>query len=85
MIEAFCEAVGIPFIPDALSWEAGGDPSAHSWWDGGSFHANLANSTGLAPQRRNYVDLKDTPLRVQQIHRRMKPHYDWLHAHRLTP
>ncbi|MEK9861221.1 MAG: sulfotransferase family protein, partial [Alphaproteobacteria bacterium] len=39
---AFCEAVEIPFIPEALKWPAGGDPSEHSWWDGGSFHANLA-------------------------------------------
>ena len=43
---AWCEAVGIPFIAEALSWQAGGDPSEHSWWDGGSFHANLAQSTG---------------------------------------
>ena len=84
MVRAFCNAVGIPFFPEALSWAAGGDQSAHSWWDGGSFHANLARSTGLAPQRRNYVALQDTPPRVQHIHRRMKPHYDWLHAHRLA-
>ena len=50
MVEAFCDAVGISFIPEAMTWEPGGDPSAHSWWDGGSFHANLAQSTGLTPQ-----------------------------------
>ena len=83
MTRAFCEAVGIPFIPEALSWEPGGDPSEHSWWDGGSFHANLAKSTGLTPQKRRYVDLDDTPARVQQVYRRMKPHYDRLHAHRI--
>jgi hypothetical protein len=83
MTKAFCEAVGIPFLPEALSWEPGGNPSEHSWWDGGSFHANLAQSTGLTPQTRRYVALEDTPPRVQQVHRRMKPHYDHLYAHRL--
>ncbi len=83
MTRAFCDAVDIPFIPEALSWEPGGDPSEHSWWDGGSFHANLAKSTGLVPQKRKYVELDDTPSRVQQVYRRMKPHYDRLYAHRI--
>ncbi|MEO3415056.1 sulfotransferase family protein [Roseovarius sp. CAU 1744] len=83
MTRAFCAAVDIPFIPEALSWEPGGDPSAHSWWDGGSFHANLAQSTGLKPQKRKYVSLADTPPRVQQVYRRMKPHYDRLYEHRI--
>ena len=81
--EAFCDAVGIPFVEDALTWEAGGDPSAHSWWDGGSFHANLAKSTGLKAQKRNYIDLENAPERVRQVHRRMKPHYDRLYEARI--
>lgn len=83
MTRQFCDAVGIPFMPEALHWEAGGDPSEHSWWDGGSFHANLANSTGLTPQVRRYVELDSTPERVQQVHRRMMPHYDRLFKHRI--
>ena len=31
MTKAFCESVDIPFIEEALTWEPGGDPSAHSW------------------------------------------------------
>ena len=83
MVEAFCKAVGIPFIESALTWEAGGDPSAHSWWDGGSFHANLAQSTGLVAQPRRYVDLDGAPERVRRVHRRMLPHYEHLHQHRI--
>ena len=82
--EAFCDAVQIPFKPEALSWEAGGDPSAHSWWDGGSFHANLAQSTGLKRQERRYVEIDDAPERVRRVHRRMLPHYAHLYRHRLT-
>ena len=84
MVGAFCEAVGISYIKEALSWEAGGDPSEHSWWDGGSFHHNLSQSTGLTAQARNYIEIENAPLRVQQVHRRMKPHYNKLYAHRIT-
>ncbi|MEM7074576.1 MAG: sulfotransferase family protein [Pseudomonadota bacterium] len=85
MTRAFCDAVEIPFIPEALQWEPGGDPSAHSWWDGGSFHANLAASTGLTAQKRRYVALDALPPRAAQIHRRMRPHYDQLYKHRIVP
>lgn len=81
--EAWCDAVGIPYLPGALTWEAGGDPSAHSWWDGGSFHANLAKSTGLKRQDRKYVEVNDAPERVRRVNRRMQPHYAHLHQHRL--
>lgn len=84
MVEAFCDATEIPFIEEALTWEAGGDPAEHSWWDGGSFHHNLAKSTGLTPQERKYIEVSDAPLRVQQVHRRMKPHYDRLYKNRIT-
>ena len=81
---AFCEAVQIPFIEEALTWEPGGDPSEHSWWDGGSFHANLAKSTGLTAQPRKYINISEAPERVQRVNRRMQPHYRHLYQHRLT-
>ena len=82
MIRLWCEAVNIPFIENALSWEPGARDEV-SWWDGGSFHANLRNSNGLKPQVRKYVDLDDTPARVQEVYSRMKPHYGHLYAHRI--
>ena len=82
--EAFCKGVGIPYLSEALTWEPGGDPSEHSWWDGGSFHANLANSTGLTRQTRKYINIDDSPARVQQVYRRMIPHYQRLYEHRVT-
>lgn len=84
MTRAFCRAVGIEFREEALTWPAGGDPGAHSWWDGGSFHHNLAKSTGLVPQERRYVEIQDCPPRVQQVYRRMQPQYQRLFQHRIT-
>ncbi|MEO1316730.1 MAG: sulfotransferase family protein [Pseudomonadota bacterium] len=84
VVEAWCNAVGIPFLPAALTWEPGARDEV-SWWDGGSFHANLRNSDGLKPQPRTYIDIAETPERVQEVHARCLPHYRHLHAHRLRP
>jgi len=83
MTKIFCYAVGIPFIEEALTWKVGDNLSQYSWWDGGSFHSNLAKSTGLKPQQRNYVEIKNTPFRVQRVYRRMIPHYQHLYKFRL--
>lgn len=85
MVAAFCDAVEIPFMPRALSWEAGADTGDYSWWDGGSFHANLKASNGLKPQAREYVEVADAPERVRRVHRRMKPHYNHLYQYRIKP
>ncbi len=84
MTEAYCAAVGIPFLPEALSWEPGARDEV-SWWDGGSFHENLRNSDGLKPQVRRHIDIADAPERVREVHERARPHYEHLYAHRLRP
>lgn len=64
-------------------WAPGADTSDDSWWDSGSFHANLKASTGLKPQTRRFMEISDSPERVCRVHRRMKPHDDHLLAHRI--
>ncbi len=83
MVAAWCEAVGIPFVPEALSWEPGPRDEV-SWWDGGSFHENLRNSDGLRPQPRVEVDLRDAPERVSAAYRIVEPHYRRLWQHRIV-
>ncbi|MEM7082465.1 MAG: sulfotransferase family protein [Pseudomonadota bacterium] len=83
MVRLWCEAVGIPFLPDALRWEPGARDEV-SWWDGGSFHANLRNSDGLKPQKRRYVELDKLSDRVKSVHAENLVHYEHLYAHRLT-
>ncbi|MEM9140695.1 MAG: sulfotransferase family protein, partial [Pseudomonadota bacterium] len=82
VVEAWCIAMGIPFIASALSWEPGPRDEV-SWWDSGLFHANLRNSDGLKPQARKYVDLDGAPERVRDVHHRARPHYDHLYEFRL--
>lgn len=83
IVEAWCEAVGLPFIEDALRWEPGARDEV-SWWDGGSFHANLRNSDGLKPQpRKSYTPIEDAPERVQQVYERVLPHYEFMRQFRI--
>lgn len=84
MVRLWCEAVGISFIEEALSWVPGPRDEV-SWWDSGVFHANLRNSDGLKPQKRKYVELDDAPERVREVHARMLPHYKHMKQYRLRP
>lgn len=83
MVEKFCVATGIPYIKEALQWDSNADTSIYSWWDGGSFHKNLSQSSSLKYQKRNYLDIDQTPYRVKQVYRRMLPHYEHLYKHRV--
>lgn len=83
IVQAWCNAVGIQFLPEALSW-APGDREEVSWYDKGAWHANLRNSDGLKPQLRRYIDISETPDRVKQIYETVLPHYLHMHAFRLT-
>ena len=83
IVEAYCNAVGLPFLLEALSWEPGARDEV-SWYDGGSWHQNLRDSDGLKPQPRQYLDISEAPDRVKEIYEIVLPHYERLHAHRLT-
>ena len=83
MVRHWCEAVQIPFVASALSWTPGARDEV-SWWDGGSFHANLRDSDGLKRQRRKYVDISSVPDRVKKVYERALPHYEHLYARRLA-
>lgn len=82
MVKLWSEAVSIPFIEEALSWDPGPRDEV-SWWDGGSFHANLRDSDGLKPQVRKYVEIGDVPERVKSIYDECMVHYEYMHAMRL--
>ena len=82
VVARWCEAVGLEYLPDALSW-APGPRDEVSWWDGGSFHENLRRSTGLVAQPRVEVDLAAAPARVRAAYERVRPHYEHLRRFRL--
>lgn len=80
-VRAYCEAVGIPFLAEALRWTPG-ERSAVSWYDGGSWHENLRASSGLAPQKTCYLSV-DANEHLQQAYAACLPHYEAMRVHRL--
>jgi hypothetical protein len=82
MVQIYCEAVNIPFIPEALSWQPGSRAEV-SWYDQGSWHDALKNSDGLKPQPHQEIDMAEAPERVLEICDQVMPHYLHLHRHRL--
>ena len=82
VVAAWCDAVGIEFLPDALAWTAPED-RAHSWYDNGSWHDNLRTSTGLEVPPTDYLPI-EAEQRMVAAHEACLPHYEALAAHRIA-
>ena len=84
MMQAYCEAMDIDFVPEALSWEAEGENLENPTWntDEHGFHDSLKASTGLKKQKRNYAPLDSSP-DMLRLYESCKPFYDSLFEQRL--
>ena len=82
---AYCAAVGIPFIAEALEWEAG-DRSEVSWYNEGTgaWHDNLRESTGIQKPTTTYAPLEENP-RLFELYERAVPLYEDMLAHAFAP
>jgi len=86
MVAKYCNAIGVPFIAEALTWEPGSRGEV-LWYDGDDsiWHESLKNSAGLKAQPRKHIDIDDLPPRLQDLYHEFLPHYQHLYAHRLRP
>jgi len=84
MVEVYCNAIGVPFIEKALSWEPG-DRGEVLWYDSDDsiWHQTLKNSDGLKPQATRTIDLNDLPGKMRKLYEQFLPHYEHLHQHRI--
>lgn len=82
-VRAYCDAVGIDFMPQALSWQAPAESGENGSWDGGAWHQYLSTSTGFQARPRSpYPDVRDNG-KMQQFHERCLPDYRYLYERRL--
>ena len=80
-VRAFCRAVDIPFMPEALSWEAGARPEWKLWQD---WHRDASQSTGFEKASANrYVSVDDDP-RLQRAYQASLTYYEKLFENRLV-
>ncbi|MEO1198722.1 MAG: hypothetical protein AAFX39_05745, partial [Pseudomonadota bacterium] len=82
-VAGWCQAVGIPFLPEALSWDPGARDEV-SWWDGGVFHDTLRKSDGLKPQTPHAVNPTTLPEPAKRLYDQVLPAYLALHEHKLS-
>ena len=77
---AYCAAVELPFIPQALTWAPGERPE---WRRSARWHSDVSASSGFEQRERTYactVKSSDELARFAAHHR---PFYEQLHAQRL--
>jgi hypothetical protein len=86
MVEAFCDAVGIPFIASALQW---GEMTNPQWdrWNNASveWHAKLKKSTGFhKTDNKNYLVVHEHP-HLSKAYEYCLPFYEKLYENALFP
>jgi hypothetical protein len=77
---AYCAAVGLPFIPQALTWEPGERPE---WRRSARWHADVGASSGFEQRARRYAHTVETSDELARFAAHHLPFYEQLHAHRL--
>ena len=81
IIKAYCEAVGIPFIKDSLSWDPGQVPEWDSWKE---WHVDAAESSGIQKNMETFdFGLDDRP-NLRDHYEYHLPFYEKLFEHRIT-
>ncbi len=76
IVNSYCDAVGIEFIPQALDWTEG-DRIEVTWY-GGAWHDSLKASTSLSRQPAEYRATIDNNDFLRSMYDECKPHYDAL-------
>lgn len=90
-IRAYCEAVEIPFLSEALSWQAKSMTKSNwsddgNWsesWNASRWHSHLESSQGFQKKpNRNYVAVEENE-HLRQAYEFCLPYYEKLYEHRL--
>ncbi len=79
-IRAYCEKLGVAFMPESLSWEPGDVPEWEMWTE---WHEEVQDSTGIKSQP--LEDDTEVPASLESVYERCLSFYEELHAKRLRP
>jgi Sulfotransferase domain len=79
-VAAYCAAVGLPFLPEALTWEPGDRPE---WRRTARWHTDASASSGFDQREHTYADTVESSDQLARFAAHHQPFYDELHAQRL--
>jgi hypothetical protein len=77
---AYCAAVGVPFLPAALTWEPGERPE---WRRSARWHVDVSASSGFARCERSYAHTVESSEELARFAAHHLPFYELLRAQRL--
>jgi hypothetical protein len=79
-VEAFCAAVGLPYLPGALRWEPGDRPE---WQRHRGWHLDAISSSGFTASANRYQDTPDNHPRLRSFYDHHYPFYQRIVEHAL--
>ncbi len=80
VVEGYCQAVGIAFLPQSLSWDVGLKKEWKTWEE---WHLDAAKSTGFMRDMEPFdFTVRDVP-RLSEMYDRCWPLYEELYRHRI--
>ncbi len=77
---AYCAAVELPYIAEALTWEPG---ERHEWRRSARWHVDVSASSGIERRTTRYADSVETSDELARFAAHHRPFYELLHARRL--
>ena len=78
---AYCAAVELAFIPQALTWEPGERPE---WRRSARWHTDVSASSGFVQRERRYTHTVESSDELARLAAHHMPFYEQLHAQRLN-
>lgn len=82
MLDAYCRAVGVPAMPESLSWEPG---LPAEWKDWPEWHVHASQSTGIQKDMEKFDIGIDDVSHLRSYYEYHLPFYEALYKHRLKP
>jgi hypothetical protein len=82
VVKGYCDVVGIPFLPNSLSW---GAEFKREWKTWEIWHLDAARSTGFQKDLETFdFTVFDVP-RLKEMYEQCMPYYEKMHAVRIKP
>jgi len=81
-INAYCQALGIPFLPESLYWESEHQEEWDIWKD---WHTDAAQSTGIQKNMETFVVTVENSDHLKAFYDHQMPYYEKMHARRIRP
>jgi hypothetical protein len=82
VVKQYCEKVGIPFLPESLTWEPEFKPEWKSWE---SWHLDAGKSTGFNRDMEEWEFTVDDVPRLKEMYEQCMPYYEKMYEVRLRP